>query len=51
MPHRFTIDDTEINYDVGGGDSSEADLSRLEPGLYNVTCVYHPSMKAILAVE
>jgi plastocyanin len=51
MPHTFTIDGTDVNYNVGGGDSTEADLSSLEPALYDVTCVLHPSMKATLRIE
>lgn len=51
MPHTFTIDGTDVNYNLGGGDSTEADLSSLEPALYHVTCVFHPSMKATLSVE
>lgn len=51
MPHTFTVDGTEVNYNVGGGDSAEADLSSLEPAVYDVTCVFHPSMKATLKVE
>jgi plastocyanin len=49
--HSFTVDGTEVNYDVGGGGSIEADLSSLESGLYDVRCVYHPSMRATLTVE
>jgi hypothetical protein len=49
--HSFTIDGAVVNYHVGAGDSTEADLSSLEPSLYDVTRVYHPSMKATLTVE
>jgi plastocyanin len=49
--HSFTIGGTEVNYTVVAGDSAEADLSSLEPGLYDVTCVFHASMKATLKVE
>jgi plastocyanin len=51
MPHTFTVDGTDVNYNVGAGDSIEADLSSLEPSLYDVTCVFHPSMQATLTVE
>ena len=51
MPRTFTVDGMEVNCNVGGGDSAEADLSSLEPALYDVTCVFHPSMKATLSGE
>ena len=51
MPHTFTIAGTGVNYNVGGGETAQADLSSLEPALYDVTCVFHPSMKATLTVD
>jgi plastocyanin len=49
--HTFTVDGTDVNYNVAAGDSADADLSSLEPGLYVVRCVFHSAMKATLKVE
>lgn len=50
-PHTFTVNETDVSFDVGAGESAEGSLSGVEPGRYAVTCTYHPQMTATLTVE
>ena len=48
--HTFTVEGTDVDVDVDAGTSTEATLSRVEPGTYAVTCTLHPQMEATLTV-
>jgi plastocyanin len=50
-PHTFTLDGTDVSFDLPAGTDAEGSLSGVEPGRYAVTCVYHPQMTATLTVE
>ncbi len=49
-PHTFTVEETDVDFDVDAGTSVDASLSGLEPGTYAVTCTFHPQMEATLTV-
>ena len=49
-PHTFTVEGTDVDFDVDAGTSLDASLSGVEPGTYAVTCTYHPQMVATLTV-
>jgi plastocyanin len=49
-PHTFTVEGTDVDFDVDAGTSVDASLSNVEPGTYAVTCTYHPQMEATLTV-
>jgi plastocyanin len=48
--HTFTVEGTDVDFEVDAGDSIEASLSGVEPGTYAVTCTLHPQMEATLTV-
>jgi plastocyanin len=50
-PHSFTVEGTDVSFDLAAGTNAEGSLSGVEPGRYAVTCVYHPQMTATLTVE
>jgi plastocyanin len=50
-PHTFTIEGTDVSFDVPAGDSAEGTLSGVTPGRYEVTCIYHPQMTATLEIN
>src|SRR5215211_4830065 len=50
-PHTFTVDGTDVSFDLDTGTSTEASLSGVEPGRYAVVCTYHPQMTATLTIE
>ena len=50
-PHTFTVEGTDVSFDVPAGTDADGSLSGVEPGRYAVTCVYHPQMTATLTVE
>jgi plastocyanin len=50
-PHTFTIEDTGIDFNVPSGEVVDTTISGVAPGLYAVTCTYHPQMTATLTVE
>jgi plastocyanin len=50
-PHTFTVEGTDIDFDLDAGTSAEASLSGVDPGTYAVTCTFHPQMDATLTVE
>jgi plastocyanin len=50
-PHTFTVDGTDVDFDLDAGAATQASLSGVDPGLYAVTCTYHPQMTATLTVE
>ena len=47
-PHTFTIDGADV--DVAAGESGSLDLAGIAPATYEVTCTYHPQMKAALRI-
>lgn len=49
-PHTFTLTDTDVNVDVAAGEKGDADLAGVAPGSYQVTCIYHPQMTAVLEI-
>jgi plastocyanin len=49
-PHTFTVDGTDVSFDLPAGTDAQGSLSGVEPGRYAVTCVYHPQMTATLEV-
>jgi plastocyanin len=49
-PHTFTVTGTTVDVSVDAGASGEASLSGLDPGIYAVTCTFHPQMVATLTV-
>ena len=48
--HTFTVEGTDVDFEVDAGDSIDASLSGVEPGTYAVTCTLHPQMEATLTV-
>jgi plastocyanin len=48
--HTFTVEGTDVDFEVDAGTSIEASLSGVEPGTYAVTCTLHPQMEATLTV-
>jgi plastocyanin len=48
--HTFTVEGTDVDFEVDAGVSIEASLSGVEPGTYAVTCTLHPQMEATLTV-
>jgi len=50
-PHTFTVEGTDVSFDVPAGDSAEGTLSGVTPGRYEVTCIYHPQMTATLEIN
>jgi plastocyanin len=50
-PHTFTVDGTEVSFDLDAGTNAEGSLSGVNPGRYAVSCTYHPQMTATLTVE
>jgi plastocyanin len=48
--HTFTVEGTDVDFEVDAGDSIEAKLSGVEPGTYAVTCTLHPQMNATLTI-
>ncbi len=50
-PHTFTVEGTEVDFDLDAGTSAQAGLSGVAPGRYAVTCTYHPQMTATLTVR
>jgi plastocyanin len=48
--HTFTVEGTDVDFEVDAGTSVEASLSGVEPGAYAVTCTLHPQMEATLTV-
>ena len=48
--HTFTLEGTDVDFEVDAGTSIEASLSGMEPGTYAVTCTLHPQMTATLTV-
>ena len=49
-PHTFTVEGTDVDFDVDAGTSTVASLAGLKPGTYAVTCTFHPQMEATLTV-
>jgi plastocyanin len=49
-PHTFTVEGTDVSFDLPAGTNAEGSLSGVEPGRYAVTCIYHPQMIATLTV-
>jgi plastocyanin len=49
-PHTFTVEGTDVDFDLEAGGSTDASISGVEPGRYAVTCTYHPQMTATLTV-
>ncbi|HUF60240.1 MAG TPA: cupredoxin domain-containing protein [Actinomycetota bacterium] len=49
-PHTFTVTGTDVDLDVDAGTAVDARLSGVDPGIYAVTCTYHPQMEATLTV-
>jgi plastocyanin len=49
-PHTFTVEGTDVDFDVDAGSSIEAILTGLESGTYAVTCTLHPQMEATLTI-
>ena len=49
-PHTFTVEGSDVSFDVPAGESAEGSLSGVEPGRYAVICTYHPQMTATLTV-
>ena len=49
-PHTFTITNSEVTADVPAGESGSLELGTLAAGTYEVTCTYHPQMKAGLQI-
>jgi len=50
-PHTFTVEGTDVSFHLAAGTDGEVSLSGVQPGLYAVTCVYHPQMTATLEVS
>jgi plastocyanin len=50
-PHTFTVEGTDVSFDVPAGTDAQGSLSGVDPGRYPVTCIYHPQMTATLTVE
>ncbi len=50
-PHTFTVTGTDVDFELDAGTSVDVSLSGVEPGIYAVTCTYHPQMTATLTVE
>jgi plastocyanin len=50
-PHTFTVDGTDVSFDVPAGETAEGTLSGVTPGRYEVTCIYHPQMTATLEIN
>lgn len=48
--HTFTVEGTDVDFEVDAGTSDEASLSGVGPGTYAVTCTLHPQMNATLTV-
>jgi plastocyanin len=48
--HTFTVNGTDVDFELDEGTSTEASLSGVEPGTYAVTCTLHPQMTATLTV-
>ena len=48
-PHTFTVADSAVDADVAAGENGSVEV-RLSPGTYEVTCTYHPQMKAGMIV-
>jgi plastocyanin len=49
-PHTFTVKGTSINVNLDGGQTGQAALTGIAPGVYSVTCTYHPAMTEVLQV-
>jgi plastocyanin len=50
VPHTFTVSGTGAAVEVAPGESGRLDLSGVAPGIYRVTCAYHPQMAAAVRV-
>jgi plastocyanin len=50
-PHTFTVEGTDVDFDLDAGSSVDASLSGVDPGTYAVTCTFHPQMEATLTIE
>ncbi|HET9673008.1 MAG TPA: cupredoxin domain-containing protein [Actinomycetota bacterium] len=50
-PHTFTVEGTDVSFDVPAGETAEGSLTGVEPGRYAVRCTYHPQMTATLTIE
>jgi plastocyanin len=49
-PHTFTVEGTDVDVNLDAGSSGQADLGTVDPGIYAVTCTFHPQMEATLTV-
>jgi len=48
-PHTFTVQDTDLDVELGGGESEVVTID-LEPGTYGFVCRFHPQMTGTLTV-
>ena len=48
-PHTFTVGDTDLDANVDPGGSDEVRFE-VDPGIYSVTCTFHPQMEATVTV-
>jgi plastocyanin len=48
--HTFTVDGTDVDFEVDAGSSVDASLAGVEDGTYAVRCTLHPQMTATLAI-
>jgi plastocyanin len=49
-PHTFTVTQVDLNVDLDAGETGEANLTGVAPGLYAVTCTFHPQMVGALKI-
>jgi plastocyanin len=48
-PHTFTVGGTDLDVKVDPGGSGEVSFE-VDPGIYSVTCTFHPQMEATVTV-
>lgn len=50
-PHTFTVATTDLDVKLDPGTSDEISLGNVDPGIYSVTCTFHPQMEATIIVS
>jgi plastocyanin len=48
--HTFTVKGTSINVTIDAGQTASAPLTGIAPGIYPVTCQFHPAMTETLQI-
>lgn len=51
VTHTFTIDGTQVDVSIDGGQTFNGESAALEPGSYDFRCTIHPSMTGTVIVS